>query len=229
MKRLVIVGASGMVGGCALRYALQNPAVGRVLSIGRKKVGISHAKLTEIEHRDFSDCSALASTISGQDATVFCLGTYTGVGSEAEMRKITVEYTIEYARVLHAASPDATFAFLSGKGADPTGRSRIAFARFKGAAEKALMGVGFPRLFLFRPAYIYPVEPRKEPAMSYRLLRAIYPAFRALFPRLVIRSDDLGSAMVDISVEDAAKPETVVLENCDIQALAGQARPYRPS
>jgi uncharacterized protein YbjT (DUF2867 family) len=229
MKRLVIIGASGMVGGCALHYALQNPAVERVLSIGRKKLGISHAKLTEIEHRDFSDCSALVGTLSSQDATVFCLGTYTGVVSEAEMHKITVEYTIEYARVLHAASPNATFAFLSGKGADPTGRSRIAFARFKGAAEKALMRVGFPRVFLFRPAYIYPVEPRQEPTVSYRLLRATYPAFRALFPRLVIRSDDLGGAMVDISVQDAAKPEILVLENCDIQAFAGQARRYSPS
>jgi uncharacterized protein YbjT (DUF2867 family) len=229
MKRLVIIGASGMVGGCALRYALQNAAVGRVLSIGRKNLGISHAKLTEIQHADFSDCSALAGMLSGQDAAVFCLGTYTGLVSEAEMRKITVDYTLEFARVLHAASPDATFAFLSGKGADPTGRSRIAFARFKGAAEKALMGAGFPRLFLFRPAYIYPVEPRREPAVSYRLLRAIYPAFRALFPRLVIRSDDLGRAMVDISVHDAAQPETVVLENHDIQAFLEQAEPYRPS
>jgi len=218
-----------MVGGCALRYALQNPAVGRVLSIGRKNLGISHAKLTEVQHADFSDCSALAGTLSGQDAAVFCLGTYTGAVSEAEMHKITVDYTIEFARVLRAASPDATFAFLSGKGADPTGRSRIAFARFKGAAENALTGAGFPRLFLFRPAYIYPVEPRREPTVSYRLLRAIYPAFRALFPRLVIRSDDLGGAMVDIAVQDGGKHEAVALENCDIQAFVEQAKLIRPS
>jgi uncharacterized protein YbjT (DUF2867 family) len=229
MRRLVIIGASGMVGGCALRYALQNPAVGRVLSIGRKNLGISHAKLTEVQHADFSDCSALAGTLSGQDATVFCLGTYTGAVSEAEMHKITVDYTVEFARVLRAASPDATFAFLSGKGADPTARSRIAFARFKGAAENALTGAGFPRLFLFRPAYIYPVEPRREPTVSYRLLRAIYPAFRALFPRLVIRSDDLGGAMVDIAVQDGGKHEAVALENCDIQAFVEQAKLIRPS
>jgi hypothetical protein len=91
------------------------------------------------------------------------------------------------------------------------------------------MEAGFPRLFLFRPAYIYPVEPRREPAVSYRLLRAVYPAFQALFPRLVIRSDDLGGAMVDISVQHVAKPETVVLENRDIQAFVEQAKPYRPS
>ena len=77
-KRIVIVGATGMVGGYALRYALENSAVGSVTSIGRKKIGISHPKLSEVQHRDFSDCSALAGTLLGQDAVVFCLGTYTG-------------------------------------------------------------------------------------------------------------------------------------------------------
>ena len=75
--RVVIVGASGMVGGYALRYALEDPAVGSVTSIGRKKRGISHAKLIEVLHRDFADCSALAEALSGQGAAVFCLGTYT--------------------------------------------------------------------------------------------------------------------------------------------------------
>jgi uncharacterized protein YbjT (DUF2867 family) len=180
--RLVIVGATGMVGGYALRYALDHRAVGRVTAIGRKKVGISHLKLTEILHRDFGDCSALAEALSGQDAAVFCLGAYTGAVPDAELRKITVDYTVEFARVLHGSSPDAAFSFLSGSGADPTGRSRMAFARYKGEAETALLAEGFPRVYLFRPAYIYPVEPRKEPNFSYRLLRGIYPVFRILFP-----------------------------------------------
>jgi putative NADH-flavin reductase len=96
---LVLVGATGMVGGYALRYALEQPDVGRVISIGRRKLGISHPKLTEILHRDFADCSALAETLSGQDAAVFCMGAYTGAVSDAELRKITVDYTIEFARV----------------------------------------------------------------------------------------------------------------------------------
>jgi uncharacterized protein YbjT (DUF2867 family) len=228
VKRLVIVGASGMVGGCALRYALQNPNVEHVISVGRKNLGISHAKLTEILHPDFADCSALSETLSGQDAAVFCLGTYTGAVSEAEMRKITVDYTIEFARVLRASSPEAVFTFLSGNGADPTGRSRIAFARCKGAAEKALLAAGFPRLYIFRPAYIYPVEPRKEPAFSYRLLRAVYPAFRTLFPSLVIRSDDLGRAMVDVSVRHTGQHESLVLENRDILAMANSTQTHDP-
>jgi uncharacterized protein YbjT (DUF2867 family) len=114
-----------------------------------------------------------------------------GMVTDSELRRVTVDYTVELARVLRASSPDAAFSFLSGNGADPTGQSRMAFARYKGEAEKALLATGGLRVHIFRPAYIYPVEPRKEPNFSYRLLRWIYPAFRLVFANLVIRSDDL--------------------------------------
>jgi uncharacterized protein YbjT (DUF2867 family) len=218
-KRLVIVGATGMVGGYALRYALDHPAVGRVTAIVRRKLGISHPKLAEVLHRDFADCSALAEALSGQDAAVFCLGTYTGAVPDAELRTITVDYTIEFARVLLGSSPDAEFSFLSGSGADPSGRSRMAFARYKGEAEKALLAAGFPCVYIFRPAYIYPVEPRKEPNFSYSLLRAIYPAFRVLFPHQVIPADELARAMVDVAVRETQETGGQVFENRDIRAM----------
>jgi uncharacterized protein YbjT (DUF2867 family) len=220
VKRLVIVGATGMVGGYALRYALEHPDVEHVTSVGRKKLGIAHSKLTEVLHPDFADCSALAETLTGQDGAIFCLGTYTGVVTDAEMRRITVDYTVEFARVLRAGSPDSAFSFLSGNGADPTGKSRMAFARYKGEAEQALLAAGFPRVYIFRPAYIYPVTPRNEPNFSYRLLRWIYPAFRVMFPSLVIRSDDLAQAMVDVVVKRTDERQSLVFENRDIRALA---------
>jgi uncharacterized protein YbjT (DUF2867 family) len=216
-KRLLIVGASGMVGGYALRYALENTAVRSVTSIGRKTLGISHPKLTEVMHRDFADCSPLAETLSGQDAAVFCLGAYTGSVSDADLHRITVDYTVEFARVLCSASPGAAFSFLSGSGADPTGQSRMPFARDKGEAENALLAAGFPHVYIFRPAYIYPVEPRKEPNFSYRLLRAIYPVFRILFPNQVIRADDLARAMIDVVV--LGNEHGPVFENSDIRAM----------
>jgi uncharacterized protein YbjT (DUF2867 family) len=214
-KRLVIAGASGMVGGYALRYALDHPAVGRVMAIGRRKLGIAHPKLDEVLHSDFADCSALGQALSSQDGAVFCLGTYTG----AELRKITVDYTVEFARVLRCSSPDAAFSFLSGNGADPTGRSRMAFARYKGQAENALLAMAFPRAYIFRPAYIYPVESRKEPNLSYRLLRAIYLVFRVLFPNQVISADDLARAMVDVAVQETRETGGQVFENRDIGAM----------
>src|ERR1700740_529157 len=92
-KRIVIVGATGMVGGYALPYALEDCAVGSVTAIVRRSLGISHPKLKEVLHRDFADCSALAEALSGQDAAVFCLGAYTGSVTDAELHTITAAYT----------------------------------------------------------------------------------------------------------------------------------------
>jgi uncharacterized protein YbjT (DUF2867 family) len=226
MKRAVIVGASGMVGGYALRYLLEDPAVGRVTSIGRRNLGVSHPKLTEILHSDFADCTTLADVLTGHDAAVYCLGAYTGAVPDEELRRITVDYTVEFARVLRTSSPNATFAFLSGSGADPTGRSRMAFARYKGEAEKTLSAAGFPHVYIFRPAYIYPVQPRREPNVSYRLLRAIYPVFRVLFPNQVVRADDLARTMADAAVRGIGEGRTVVLENRDIRRLVVRSRAH---
>jgi uncharacterized protein YbjT (DUF2867 family) len=219
-KSLVIVGATGMVGGYALRYALDNPEVKSVRSIGRKKLDISHSKLEQVLHQNFADCSPLANVLSNQNAVVYCLGTYTGSVSDEQLRVITADYTIEFARVFRDSSlPDAAFSFLSGSGADPTGRSGLAFARYKGQAEKALLAAGFPRVYLFRPAYIYPVEPRKEPNFNYRLIRAIYPVFRVLFPNQVIRADDLARVMVDVVLRQTQERQGVVFENRDIRSM----------
>jgi uncharacterized protein YbjT (DUF2867 family) len=226
-KRLVIVGATGMVGGYAIRYALDNSSVRSVTSIGRKKLGIPNPKLTEVLHPDFADCSNLAGTLSGQDAVVYCLGTYTGSVSDTELRKVTADYTIEFARVLRTSSPGAAFSFLSGSGADPAGRSRMAFARYKGAAENALLSSGFAHMYIFRPAYIYPIEPRKEPNFSYRLMRTIYPVFRVLFPNQVIPANDLGRAMVDVVLNETGALRNMVLENRDIRAMVESLNPPR--
>jgi uncharacterized protein YbjT (DUF2867 family) len=224
-QRVVLVGATGMVGGYALRIALEHPAVERVTAIGRRTVGILHPKLTEVVHRDFADCSALTGVLRDQTAAVFCLGVYTGAVRDEDLRTITVTYTTEFARVLHDSSPDAAFSFLSGSGADPTGRSRVPFARYKGEAETALLTTGFPRVYLFRPAYIYPVVPRKEPNVGYRLLRAVYPMLRLLFPNASVRADDLARAMVDVAVCGTTEPPGPVFENRDIRTMV---RPVPP-
>ena len=224
-KRLVVVGATGMVGGYALRYAIEDPAVESVMAIGRRPVGLSHRKLKEVVHPNFEDCSALVEPLKRQDAVVFCLGTYTGVVTETVLRTVTVEYTIEFARVLRGSSPEAAFSFLSGSGADLTGRSRLPYARYKGEAEKAVLAVGFPHTYIFRPAYIYPVQPRKEPTLSYRLLRAIYPVFRVLFSNQVIRADDLARVMVGAALQGTPGHPDSTFENRDIRAMVGSLHP----
>ena len=191
--RLVIIGATGMVGGYALRYALAAAAVGNVTAIGRRSLGIAHPKLKEVLHRDFADCSALADALAGQDAAVFCLGAYTGAVSDTELRKVTVDYTIEFARVLRISSPAAAFSFLSGSGADPTGRSRLAFARYKGEAENALLAAGFPSL------------PHTWAA------RALFPQCRAA--RLVYRVDEValsGNRLEGVAGRQTRWPQSAI-------------------
>ncbi len=212
-----------MIGGLALRECLGRPEVAEVTSIGRRSVGEQHSKLTEVEHQDFGDFGGLDS-FEHQDVALFCLGAYTGAVPDAQFREITVDYTVAFAKALHAASPTATVCFLSGQGADPSERSRIAFARYKGAAEKALLAQGFPRVFIFRPGYIYPVTPRREPNLSYRLLRGLYPLARRLYPNLGIASDDLALAMVEAGLRGTGRHESPILENRDIRTFAAELK-----
>jgi uncharacterized protein YbjT (DUF2867 family) len=190
-------------------------------------VGTAYSTSSRVWYTLDADSSALAEALSDKDAAVFCLGAYTGAVTDAELRRITVDYTIEFARVLRGSSPEASFSFLSGGGADPTGRSRIPFARYKGEAENALLAAGFRHVYIFRPAYIYPVEPRKEPNFSYRLFRGIYPVVRLLFPNQVIRADDLARAMVDVAVWRTGEPGGLVFENRDIRAMVESLHPPR--
>jgi hypothetical protein len=194
---LVIMGATGMVGGYAVRYALDSPAFKSMTSTGRKKLSILHPKLKEVLHQNLAD------RLAHHGYTINPRGGDALPGDvHAELRTITAGYTIELARVLRNSSPNDDFSFLSGSGADRQGEAGLPFARHKGEAEKALLAAGFPRVYLFRPAYICPVQARKEPNFSYRLIRAVYPLFRLLFPHQVVRADDLAWAIVDVLLRE---------------------------
>jgi len=219
-RSIVIVGATGMVGGHALQLSLAHPEVSSVTVIGRRSVGLEHPKLREVLHTDFADCSPISDALAGQQVALYCLGVYTGAVPDAEFRRITVDYTVEFARVLHSRSPAAAFCFLSGAGADPSGKSRMAFARYKGEAETALLAQGFARVHLFRPGYIYPVVPRREPNVSYRLTRAVYPLLRHVVPGMVIPSDELARAMLLAGLHGTGAQGDPVLENREIRRFA---------
>ena len=220
-KRVIITGATGMVGGSALRICLQNPDVSRVTVLVRSRTGMNDARLREVVVDDFNDYSALTNVLENQDVALFCLGAYTGAVPDDLFRQITVDYTLAFARALHQASPQAAFCFLSGQGADQTEKSRMAFACYKGAAEKALLEIGFPRVHLFRPGYIYPVTPRKEPNIVYTITRFLYPLLRRIYPNLGISSEDLAAAMVYAGLYGTGEIGNPVLENKDIRSMKG--------
>jgi len=220
--RVIITGATGMVGGCALRICLENPDVSQVTVIGRSRTGISDARLREVDVSDFTDYSAVADALKNQDTALYCLGAYTGAVPDDLFRQITVDYTLAFAGALHRASPQAAFCFLSGQGADQTEKSRMAFARYKGAAETALLNMGFSRVHIFRPGYIYPVTPRKEPNLMYTITRFFYPLLRRLYPNIGISSEDLAAAMVQAGLYGTGEYQNPILENKDIRSLVGQ-------
>ena len=218
-KRIIITGATGMVGGCALRICLESRDVSRVTVIGRSRTGIDDAKLREVVHDDFSDYSALINALENQDTALYCLGAYTGAVPDDAFRRITVDYTLAFAAALQKASPQAAFCFLSGQGADRTERSRMAFARYKGMAENGLLAVGFARVHIFRPGYIYPVTARKEPNLVYTATRFLYPLVRRLYPNIGISSEDLAAAMVHAGLYGTGENQSPILENKVIRSV----------
>ncbi len=220
MKNVIITGATGMVGGIVLRECLASKEVGKVTLISRRSTGLTHAKLEEVIHSDFTDFSTIQQHFQSQDIAYFCIGVYTGQVSNEVFKRITVDFTKAFSTSLKANSPAATFCFLSGEGADPKEKSRVAFARFKGMAENFLIQQNYDQLYIFRPAYIYPVQKREEPNWSYRLMRQLYPLVKNLYSRGVITSEQLALAMFKGGMEGANE---VILNNVAIKSMVDLA------
>ncbi len=218
-----MIGATGMVGGEALERCLESPEVESITVIGRRSCGRAHDKLREHLHGDFLSYESLQGALADQDAALFCLGAYTGAVADELFREITVDYALAFAAALRERSPNAAFCLLSGQGADRSERARAAFARYKGAAENGLIALKLARLYLFRPGYIYPVQPRQEPNAMYRVARALYPVLRRLAPNASVTSRALARAMLHAALHGVDDQACVTLENADIRALARRA------
>ncbi len=211
--KILIAGASGMIGGLILQYSLSDPKVSEVVSIVRKPLGISDPKLNEVIWKDFSNLDGLESVFRNVDYAHFCIGVYTGAVSDDLFKKITVDYAVVFGEKLKLESPNATMTFLSGAGADQKEKSRTAFARYKGMAENALIKMNLGALFIFRPGYIYPVTKRNEPNFFYKLYRTLYPLIKLTGRKWSIKSTELANAMCHVSNKT---PHKEVLENHDI-------------
>lgn len=216
-KKILITGATGMIGGLILESALKDTLITEVISIVRKKSGVSHPKLKEVIISNFLDYSSIEELLIEIDAVYYCLGVYTGKAPRDEFRKITVDYPAALANKLIEYSPQANFCLLSGQGADRSEKSALMFAKDKGAIENLLSSLGLRAFYAFRPAYIYPVIPRNEPNFTYRLFRIFYPIVRLLGKNFSIRSTDLANAMYKVGLEGAQKE---VLENRDIVRMS---------
>jgi len=205
-----------MVGSVIQKACLASPDVAEVTSIVRRPLGINNPKLKELVHQDFLDFSEVKEYFEGQNVAYFCIGAYTGKVSDDKFKIITVDMAQVFADAVKEGNPNVTFCLLSGAGADPKEKSRVAFARYKGIAENHLISKDFKGLNIFRPAYIYPVEKRVEPNLMYRISRRLYPLLKNLMPGSVITSEELGMAMFKAGVQGANHG---ILENTEIKKL----------
>lgn len=218
MKNILITGTNGMIGSLLLQYCLEREDVQSVTSITRKKTGITHPKLAEILHTDFLDYSTIGERLKNQDICFYCIGVYTGQVPKEAFRKITVDYTKALATSLKQESPDIIFCFLSGQGADLSEKSSVLFAREKGIAENILINLHFKQLSIFRPAYIYPVTPRKEPNLLYSIFRVLYkPLLSKIYPNVGLSSEQLAKAMINIGFNGG---DSMIYENKQIKQFA---------
>ena len=218
--RVVLFGATGMVGQGVLRECLLDPDVESVLSVGRSATGQQHVKLRELVHRDFLDCSPIESELSGFDACFFCLGVSSAGMKEDDYRRITYDFTMAAARTLARLNPDMTFVYVSGMGTDSSERGRTMWARVKGQTENALLRMPFQAAYMFRPGVIVPLHGIKSRTALYRipymLMAPLLPLLEAAFPKYVTTTERLGRAMIHVAKQGAAK---AVLESSDINAV----------
>ncbi|WP_435622909.1 hypothetical protein [Flagellimonas sp.] len=212
MKRVLLAGATGMVGELILKECLYSSTVEKVNSLVRRSSNMDHPKLHETVIDDFSNYAAHQVLFQNIDAAFFCVGVYTGQVPKEEFKTITVDYAVSFAQALKDNSPNANFCLLSGAGADRTEKSRTAFAKFKGMAENKISQLQI-KFYSFRPGYIYPVTPRKEPNFMYRMSRALYPIIKLLGKNASIQSTELAYAMFKVGMNGGEKE---ILENKDI-------------
>jgi hypothetical protein len=172
--------------------------------------------LNEVIINDFFLYDQCIQQLHDVDIVFYCLGVYTGSVPEKEFRMITVDYPMALAKSLITISPKASFCLLSGQGADRTEKSKMMFARDKGAVENQLSSIGFKSFHSFRPGYIYPSIPRKEPNIGYTLSRFMYPLIKMFGNTLSVTSEKLAAVMFEVGIQGYSKE---ILENKDIRSV----------
>jgi len=218
--KVILFGATGMVGQGVLRECLLDADVEAVLAIGRSPTGQRHAKLREIVHQDFLDYSAIESRLAGLDACFFCLGVSSVGMNEERYRHLTYDITLAAASTLAKLNPRMVFVYVTGRGTDSTERGKLMWARVKGKTENDLLKLPFKAAYMFRPAGIQPLHGiRSKTAWVQAIYVTAAPLLSLLnrvAPNYLTTTEQVGRAMIKVAREGFAKP---VLESEDINRL----------
>jgi uncharacterized protein YbjT (DUF2867 family) len=218
--KVILFGATGMVGQGVLRECLLDPAVEAVLAVGRSPTGERHAKLREIQHSDFLDWAALEPQLTGHDACFFCLGVSSVGMNEDKYRHLTYDITMAVATTLARLNPGMTFTYVTGRGTDSTEQGPRMWARIKGKTENDLLKLPFKAAYMFRPGGIQPLHGvRSKTAWVQAIYAGTGPLWTLLYrvaPKYVTTTEKLGRAMIKVARDGHPKP---ILESLDINRI----------
>ena len=224
--KVLLFGATGMIGQGVLRECLRDPQVSEVVALVRRPSGQTHPKLRELCHENFFDYAALEGDLSGLDACFFCLGVSSAGMAEDAYHRVTHDLTLAAAEALVRLNPAMTFIYVSGAGTDGTGQGKVMWARVKGRTENALARLPFKAVHLFRPGLIQPLHGIQSSTrlyrVLYRLMAPLFPVLRAFAPDSFTTTERLGRAMIQAALAGAPK---AVLETRDINRLASLPAP----
>ena len=221
--KVVIFGATGMVGKGVLLECLDDARVEHVLLVSRHATDVSHPKIREIVHADFTEFRSIQTTFADLDACFYCLGV-TVVGlNESQYYHLTYDLTLAAATALASVTAGRlTFCYVSGEGTDGTECGRTMWARVKGKTENALLRLPLKAAFMFRPGYIQPLRGLRSKTRWYQALYDVigplYPILRRLFPRYVTTTVNIGRAMIHVAATGSSKQ---ILSSADINQLSG--------
>lgn len=214
--KVIITGATGMVGEGVMLECAENPAVSGILLVSRKPYGALPSKVRELIVPDFMQVESAADQLSGYDACFFCAGVSSVGKSEAEYTRITYDTTLHFAQTLVKVNPGMVFVYVSGAGTDSTEKGRMMWARVKGRTENALTRVGFRAKYNFRPGFMKAMPGQKNLPGSYLAFAWLYPVLRVVAANYASTLKGVGRAMIRCAAEGYPKQ---ILEVRDINAL----------
>ena len=194
-----------MVGKGVLLECLDHSSVTAVLSISRRSVEITHPKLKELIHQDFSEFASVAGQLQGYDACYACMGVSAAGLNEATYTQLTYYYTMALAQELLKLNPHMTFNYVSGQGTDSSAKGRVMWARVKGKTENDLLALGFRQAFMFRPGAIIPLRGIQPSSKLYRVLinnlMWLIKLIKKISPNAVVDTTQIGLAMINATLQ----------------------------
>ena len=215
--KVIITGATGMVGEGVLLECLQNSAISEVLLVSRKHYNAEHPRLRQLIIPDFLQLKTFTAELTSYDACFYCAGISSAGVNEADYTHITYDITLHFANTLATLNPQMSFCFVSGAQTDSSEKGRIMWARVKGKTENALMKLPFKNIFCFRPGYMKPTPGQENLKGHYKIIGALFPLLHLLFPNHGSTLQQVGVAMINSILRDYPKQ---ILEVKDIKSLA---------